>query len=298
MSEMKPGATQPVGAINPAGPNPLQKYFRQPKIYMNLPSKGHWYPEGAIDMPEGNEVPVYAMTAKDELAFKTPDALLNGQSVVDVIQSCVPAIKDGWSTPSIDVDAILIAIRIATYGEKMEIETKVPGSGTDRKFDLDLRQLLDKYQGIEYDNNVDVKDMKIKLRPQDYRQFTRTAMKTFEEQRIATVVSDSEISDEEKMTRFAQSFNTLTNITVDMVVTGIQSIQVGEEVVVDQKHIGEFIKNADKDFFSAITSHMESEKKKFDIEPFKVETTADERQAGAPESYDVPITFDQSNFFG
>ena len=278
--------------------NFLNNYTRKPELFLELPSKGKYWEEGSIELAVNAEIPVYPMTAYDEMIFKTPDALLNGQSVVDVIQSCVPAIKDGWNVPSIDVDAILIAIRIATYGEKMEIETKVPGAGTDRKFDLDLRQLLDKYQGIEYDNNVDVKDMKIKLRPQNYRQFTRTAMKTFEEQRIATVVSDSEISDEEKMTRFAQSFNTLTNITVDMVVTGIQSIQVGEEVVVDQNHIGEFIKNADKDFFSAITSHMESEKKKFDIEPFKVETTAEEREAGAPESYDVPITFDQSNFFG
>ena len=100
--------------IKQSGPNPLQKYFRQPKIYLSLPSKGHWYPEGAIEMTENGELPVYAMTAKDELAFKTPDALLNGQSVVDVVKSCLPNIKDPWLMPSIDVDAILIAIRIAT----------------------------------------------------------------------------------------------------------------------------------------------------------------------------------------
>ena len=79
--------------IKQSGPNPLQKYFRQPKIYLSLPSKGHWYPEGAIEMTENGELPVYAMTAKDELAFKTPDALLNGQSVVDVVKSCVPTVS-------------------------------------------------------------------------------------------------------------------------------------------------------------------------------------------------------------
>ena len=147
--------------IKQSGPNPLQKYFRQPKIYLSLPSKGHWYPEGAIEMTENGELPVYAMTAKDELAFKTPDALLNGQSVVDVVKSCVPNIKDPWLMPSIDVDAILIAIRIATYGEKMEIETRVPTAATMRKFDLDLRMLLDKYQGIEYDNLVEINGMKL-----------------------------------------------------------------------------------------------------------------------------------------
>ena len=140
--------------VKQTGPNPLHKYFRQPKIYINLPSNGNWYPEGAIEKTENNEYPVFAMTAKDELAFKTPDALLNGQSVVTVVQSCVPNIKDAWNMPTIDVDALLIAIRIATYGEKLEIKTKVPVAGTDRAFDLDLRMLLDKYQNVQYDSTM------------------------------------------------------------------------------------------------------------------------------------------------
>ena len=286
--------------IKPSGPNPLQKYFRQPKIYLTLPSKGHWYPEGAIEMTENGELPVYAMTAKDELMFKTPDALLNGQSVVDVIQSCIPAIKNAWAVPSIDVDAILIAIRIATYGEKMEIKTRVPGAMTDRAFDLDLRVLLDRYQNITYENVVNLganKEFKVTLRPQTYQEFTRTAIKTFEEQRIATVVNDSEMNDTEKLEKFAVSFNKLTEVTLDMVINGVVQVQVGDDVVVDRNHIAEFLKNADKNFFSGVTEHMEAQKKKFDVEPFKVQTTEAEQAEGAPKEFEVPITFDQANFF-
>ncbi len=287
MSEMKPGV----------GPNPLQKYFRQPKIYVALPSGGHWYPEGALEMTENGELPVYAMTAQDELMMKTPDALLNGQSVVNVIQSCVPAIKNAWQVPSIDVDLLLIAIRIATYGEKMEIETRVPNAGTERKFDLDLRQLLDRYQAVKFDETIVVGDMKITLRPQTYQEYTRTATKTFEEQRIAQVVQDTEMDEGEKLQRFSASFQKLTAITVDMVVNGLVQVQVGEDVVTNKQHIGDFVKNADKQFFTAITEHMTEQKKKFDVEPFKVETTAEEQEAGAPKMFEVPITFDQSNFF-
>jgi len=96
--------------------NPLANYFRQPKMYMRLPSHGQFYPEGALDTSEIDEYPVYAMTAKDELMFKTPDALMNGQATVEVIKSCIPAIKNPWQMPSLDLDAVLIAIRIATYG--------------------------------------------------------------------------------------------------------------------------------------------------------------------------------------
>ena len=43
-----------------AGPdqtNPLSKYFRQPKIYLRLPSKGKFYPPGVIDMPAPSLMP-------------------------------------------------------------------------------------------------------------------------------------------------------------------------------------------------------------------------------------------------
>ena len=86
--------------------NPLRKYFRQPKVYITLPSRGNYYPDGVLNMPETNELPVFAMTAKDELIIKTPDALLNGQATVDIIKSCIPAINNPWHMPSVDLRCI------------------------------------------------------------------------------------------------------------------------------------------------------------------------------------------------
>jgi len=122
--------TIPGGAIpiQPQGQNPLAKHFRQPKIYLRLPSQGRFWPEGSIDMPENGELPVYSMTAKDELVLKTPDALINGQSTVNLIQSCVPNIKDGFAIPSLDLDALLVAIRIASYGEQLTITATIPNT--------------------------------------------------------------------------------------------------------------------------------------------------------------------------
>ena len=56
--------------------NPLQKYFRQPKLHVRLPSGGKYYPPGALDLPESGEVAIYPLTAKDELLLKTPDSLI------------------------------------------------------------------------------------------------------------------------------------------------------------------------------------------------------------------------------
>lgn len=283
--------------ITAPGSNPLKKYFRQPKLYLTLPSKGKFYPEGVLEVSETGEYPVYSMTAKDELSFKTPDALVNGQSTVDVIQSCVPAIKDAWKMPSLDLDAVLIAIRAATYGDMMTITTRVPVINEEREFQADLNMLLEQLFRVDFDDTIYVDELTIKIRPLTYKEFTQNALKTFEEQRVFAIVNDTDMSEQEKLTRFNQSFKTLTELTVGMIISSIVSIQVGEEVVTNHIQIKEFIENADKKFYKKVTEHIEQEKGKFGIKPLSVKSDAEDVEKGAPETYEVPITFDQSNFF-
>ena len=280
-----------------AQPNPLSKYFRQPKIYVSLPSKGKYYPQGTLEVSENNEYPVFAMTAKDEMLIKTPDALLNGQATVSVIQSCVPAIKDAWKIPSLDVDALLIAIRIATYGEKMDITTKTPVTGEEKDYEVDLRVMLDQVSQNEFDNVLEYNGLIIHLRPLSYREFTDVNLKTFEEQRIFAVIENTELDDGEKLARFSQSFSKLTDLTFASVERAISSIVVGDQEVKDRNHIAEFISNADKSLFSAIESHLKRERSKFELKPLVVDATDEEIEQGVPTTYTVPITFDASNFF-
>ena len=277
--------------------NPLRKYFRQPKVYITLPSRGKFYPEGVLNMPETGELPVFAMTAKDELIIKTPDALLNGQATVDVIQSCIPNIKSAWQMPSVDLDACLVAIRIATYGESLDITTKVPVLGEDRQFTVDLRQILNKLVTPTYDNTLNVGDISVELRPLTYKEFTDTNLKTFEEQRIFALVNDDELDDAERLSRFGQSFKKLTDLTVGMLTKSIAKLTIGDEEVTNPTFINEFIDNVDKEFFKAITDHLEEQRKKFAIEPIKVKSNEEDVAAGVPEEWEVPVTFDQSNFF-
>src|SRR6056300_1484429 len=194
--------------------NPLRKYFRQPKVYITLPSKGKFYPQGSLDLPENGELPVFAMTAKDELTMKTPDALLNGEATVSVIQSCVPNIKNAWKLPSVDLDAVLIAIRLATYGDKMDINTTVPNINVEKSYTLDLRQVLNSLVTNTFEDIFEINDMKVHLRPLTYEEFTEASMKTFEEQRIFALVNDDGIPDSEKIKKFNQSFMKITEINV------------------------------------------------------------------------------------
>ena len=279
------------------GANPLQKYFRQPKNYVRLPSRGKYYPAGALDLPVTGELPVYAMTAKDDLTFKTPDALMNGQATVDVIQSCVPNIKNAWLMPSIDLDAVLIAIRVATYGESMDVSITVPNTTIKRDYSMDLRRALDDLMLGKFSDSLMIGAMKVNIRPINYKEFTDGAVKTFEEQRIYNVVNDNKIDDQTKLDMFHQSFRKLTDITISMVSNSVVSIEVDGETVTDSTHIREFIANADKNFYSAVMEHVTKQRESFSIKPIRVTSTPEDIKAGAPATFEVPVTFDQSNFF-
>jgi hypothetical protein len=43
---------------------------------------------------------------------------------------------------------------------------------------------------------------------------------------------------------------------------------------------------------------MEANRSKFSLKPITIESTEEELEAGAPKTWEMPITFDQANFFG
>ena len=278
--------------------NPLRKYFRQPKIFLTLPSKGRFYPPSAINMPESNELPIYALTAKDEMLMKTPDALLNGEATVDVIRSCVPDILNPWHIPQIDLDALMIAIRMASYGEKLTLTTKVPVIGEERDYEVNLRELLDTLIGLEYDRFILLEnEITVEVRPLTYKEFTANAQKTFQEQRIFKIVDDASMPDDEKLVHFNTAFRKLTDFTIDLLMMSVVSIDTPDGKVIDKRQIREFFNNTDRSYFNKVMKHIDEMRKLSSIRPLKVIAPEEDVKLGVPESYEIPITFDQSNFF-
>lgn len=278
--------------------NPLINIMRQPKIYIKLPSNGKFWPEGSLKVSATEEYPVYSMTAKDELILKTPDALLNGQAIVDVIQSCVPNIIDAWQTPQIDIDVILIALRIATYGETMDSTIKVKDQ--DAIYPIDLRFVLDTlYSSIEWNERIEVNDnLIVFVKPITYRQISKSGTETFETQRILNIVNDENIEIEEKIKIFKDSFNKLTQLSIGLVTDSVYRIDSTVGSVTNQAFIKEFIENCDREIFNKIKETIDTMREKNSIKPVKVKSTDEMIEKGADPEFELPLIFDASAFFG
>ena len=278
--------------------NPLNKYFRQASIYVKLPS-GTDYPADVVAKSETGEIGIMPMTAKDEIRFKTPDALMNGQGVVDVIQSCVPDIKDAWQIKSYDLDTILVAIRIATYGETMEINFTVPGANEQVAHTINLPAILDQIQQTKVDSDFTLKDgLKISVQPLTYRDMTSTSLQTFQQQKMYSAVQDSELSDEDKATRFNDAFKKLTELNASILLKNIASITMTDgTVITDSAHIKEFVDNANTTLIKEIETKLMDLRTQGAVKPLKLKASEEQIKKGAPATYEVPVTFDTSNFF-
>jgi len=278
--------------------NPLKKYFRQPSIYVTLPTANH-YTADVLETSESGEIGIMPMTAKDEIRFKTPDALMNGEGVVEVIQSCVPQIKDAWSIKSYDLDTILIAIRIATYGETMDMSLTVPGANEKTEHTVNLPALLDQLKNVKIQEDFTMDDgLKISVNPLTYKDMTTASQQTFQQSKMYNAVQNSEMSEDDKVKRFNESFKSLTELNTSILMKNIAKITMpdGTEII-DSTQIGEFIDNANAKLIKEIENKIISMRSQGAVKPLKLKATEDQIKKGAPASFEVPVTFDNANFF-
>ena len=274
--------------------NPLSKHFRQPVLYVKLPSQGRWYPPGTVDLPVTGEVPIYAMTAKDEITMKTPDALMNGTSTVHVIESCCPAIKNAWDMPSVDMDTLLISIRIATYGKDMEFSTVCPHCQTKNEQLLDLVQLMGKIQLADWQKPVAHENLEILLKPQSYQDYNKNNLVNFEEQRLMQVVTDDNLDDNEKTQRFDEIFQRLIGSSIEQISKSIAGIRLEDGTVVDNPtYIKEFLDNCDRSVWQSIKARLDEIREQNRWNDITI--TCENDKCG--KTFVTPFVFEQTNFF-
>lgn len=271
--------------------NPLKQYFRQPAIYLRLPSGGNFYPPGTLDMPPNQELPVYPMTAIDEITYRTPDALFNGSAVISVMQSCVPNIKDAWNMPASDVDTVLIAIRIASYGHGMEFETTCPKCGHQHEQGCDLRLVMDSMKAPDYSKTLTYGDMQLYFRPLSYKNINENNQAQFDEQKILQMLPDSAISDSDKMQALSAAMKKITEMTVKTLAQSIAAIKTPQVMVNEPAYIHELLQNCDSNLFAKIREHITSIRTGSEMKPFDITCPECQHQ------YQQAITLDMASFF-
>jgi rRNA maturation endonuclease Nob1 len=270
--------------------NPLKQYFRRPSIYLKLPSGGAGYPAGALSRTETGELPVYPMTAIDEITSKTPDALFNGTAIVEIIKSCVPDIKDPWSIPSTDLDAILIAIRSAAQGNDMEIESECPSCKEIAAYAINLIGMLQTMKPGDYTKELQISDLFIKFRPLMYREMNQAAMAQFEIQKMFSTIET--LAEEERTKKTQEAIIKITEVTMAVLAQTIEYVKTPTVTVNETEFILDFLQNCDKNLYIEIRDYHASLKDSAQIKPQKIKCIH------CQHDYEQSIVINATDFFG
>ena len=271
--------------------NPLKQYFRRPSIYLKLPSGGKLYPPGVVNIPESGELPVFPMTAIDEISAKTPDALYNGTAMADIIRSCIPDIKDPWAINSIDLDAVLIAIRSAAGGNDMSISSECPSCKEIADYAVNLVGILSQLKAADYEKELTINDLSIKFRPLSYKEMNEAGTTQLEAQRIFLMLEKEE-NEALRASKTQEALKFITDVTMRILSQTITHIRTPSAFVEEREYILDFLKNCDRDTYISIRDYNSQLKAQTEIKPLKI------RCIHCQNEYDQQFTLNTSDFFG
>jgi DNA-directed RNA polymerase subunit M/transcription elongation factor TFIIS len=216
---------------------------------MKLPSGTSYYTPDVVTFTDKGEIGVMPMTGKDELAFKNPDALLNGEALIEVLTSCVPAVKQPRALLTNDIDALITAIRYATFNDSLETALSCPKCGYDNTFKLNLQYALDNMEELdpEYIVHLDT-GVSVFVKPYAFPDLLKGLHSNFEQAKLQRAVESQTLSDNDRSAIFGKAFKELATIKFELMLGGV--VKVVDESkginVSDKKFIKEFLYNIDK----------------------------------------------------
>lgn len=278
--------------------NPLLNYYRVPGLHISLPTRGAFLPFGSFEMTMGDDIPVLPMKTADEMLLKSPDALMNGYAIEQLIRSCVPSIKFPRFVSTPDLDVILLAIRAATYGDTMTVNSVCPKCGHTNSLDCHLPSLLATTTYIEPENPVRLSDeVIVYIRPYNLANATKAALASFEETRKMQALEEA--SDEDKNVQLNKSMTRLSNLTIAMIADCVIKVVVPNAEVIDREQIKGFIENINKTWVQKIEEKLKEINSHGVNKKIQVVCEGVNELDSTPcnNSWTAEVEFDPANFF-
>jgi hypothetical protein len=240
--------------------NPLRQYFRTFRLYTRLPSGVGFYDTQVVSLNDMGEVGVMPMTGQDEILLKNPDALLNGEAIMQVIMNCVPAIKDPKQLLTNDVDLLITAIRHATFNDTLESNIPCPKCQHANSYRLDLQYAIDNMSMLDsqYVINLD-SGVSVFVTPYRFPQVMKSLHTQFEQAKLSRSLENANYSDQQRSEIFAKSLATIGNTKFELIAQCI--VKVVDESkninVTNAEFIKEFLMNIDKKSADRIANQID-----------------------------------------
>lgn len=279
--------------------NPLLDDLRDESISavsLSLPTSGFFYPEDSVDvLAEGTdptEIEVRPLGIMAELVSKDPFLLASGQGIPRIIRQVCPSVLAPGEMCDIDIEAILIASRIASYGPEYDMihvcsnpETKtekdedgkdkvVPVCRVENNIEVDLTKHIMLYEPMDIDAKSadhsgwlltfpEIRGQKVHLRPAVYSSAIALARQSVALNRVYNTIADRPVDDLYENEEVIDTYSKILDGTLDAQVKSILgSILYVENTkgmrTYDTAHIAEWLKLVPSTVINTINRKVEA----------------------------------------
>lgn len=248
--------------------NPLMAYQRKPKFELNLPSNGRYWDDGSINYSA--KIAVFPLTGQDELLLKNVSPMLIRSVLVEIINKSIPSIVNAWKMPSIDQDAIMIAIRCASYGPLMRITNKCTACGKIHESTVDLSDTVPNIKTPNYDDPIMLEDVTIWIKPLSFQQIADAALEDQRKLAVIRQLEDGNITSDERNKIISAN---LTNLSIDKVrqiARNIEKVIVDQITVSNTEYIQEWLLNTDRQTFNDVMEAVSNKSAEYNLPKVKI----------------------------
>jgi hypothetical protein len=274
--------------------DPLSHFYRTKEIFVKLPSKGHWYKQKPNLTADG-EVGVYPMSVKDEVLFKVPDTLYNGDALFEVLKSIAPDIVDPYEICLVDVDVLLIASRASLNDGEMNVSARCPHCNKTHEYGIDLSSVLANVKHVKTDPvELELQNgLIIVFKPNTLASITASHIQNTESVRIAAQITDDTDPAYAKEL-FKASLEKTAGATIIVLADSIEKIVTPDGKEVNEiESISRWLANTDSKTIELIKKHSSVLNENGIQKDFKFICSNDD----CGEEFNSPLEYNPAFFF-
>ncbi len=242
--------------------NPLLDDLSFPPVAICLPTSAYWYDDGVIDPnadPLNLDVKPIGILAEQNC--RDPWLLASGKAIPRIVREVCPSILLPEELAEVDIEAILLATRLASYGDSMKLTHKCQNKdvddngdgevcGEENDLDLNIQEFITRYDQIrnldDYVVQLQAVAHTVYLRPTPYKQSLRVlkqavmAEKTFNS--FEDMSAEDFVMDSSKINDYSQLADLTSEVTVESIVESIHYVTtVKGDKVFDKETIREWL---------------------------------------------------------
>jgi len=274
--------------------DPLSHFYRTKEIFVKLPSKGHWYKQKPT-LTADHEIGVYPMSVKDEVLFKVPDTLYNGDAIFEVIKSIAPDIIDPYEICLVDVDVLLLASRSNLNSGEMPVTAGCPHCKKVHEYEIKLKDILSKVQHISTEpTDLELSNgLIVTFKPNTLASVNASHIMNTESIRIASQIND-DTDPESAKELFKSSLEKTTGATIIVISDAIEKITTPDGTVVDNiESIANWLTNTDAATIEILKKHSSNLNKSGMQTQFTFICSNEE----CKEEFQAPLDYNPAFFF-